>query len=1336
MIPSAINSDYPKFVPNQVLTSDNLNDLFGYLDEQQRITRTNLLGIGIVCGLQVKTGTDPDGSTYITITEGCGVTSQGYLVTVPEVKYHYYNDFDAVKCQYYDRFVNNDGKTQKFLLWELKQKGDKEDADNPFKPLNSPSGFLSDKVVLIFVELLETNNKNCDPNSCDDKGALVTVNFRPLLVDIANVETLLTGAGAGNEPWLTLPEISMKRFDVKATPIFECLNIFDAYGKILNNAFLADTQSALTSAYNTLNPVLSVDFPSNPFATLAADFKFLNDGSISTDQLIAIQYYYDLFSDILLAYNEFRKKGIEFIGECCPDDDFPRHLLLDLAIPDTTSEASHYRHYFIPSPILQEQHQTISELTVLFKKLVLLIRKFAVPPMTIQGANRRVDNNIRITPSTLGNVSLSEKAIPYYYPIPNVADPLLKNWSPEKSMQNKITRNLSYHAINYNSVNDDIRNPLLYDLEPYNFLRIEGHIGKPYQHVVRTIADIRNQNRLPFDIVALSADVTSITAFIKDLGKLLTSGNTDPQATLQAFTGSSCHFNDLEVLFDSLMTELTGKLSNEMKFFYDLKRDQKRPPLPDPTSNIPQAPLLVKADPSFRFAANSIGHEFELFYPTVKDLPFIPIQVFFQSFGQAGNTDVMDFVFKAVLYYIEMLWDSVTSDLSSFGFFNFNFRYFSLIFTVRFIKAINKINSELFPLSEEENDHLDALLSIVVDTRIAQLYLEFLKRVLQIKIMQQAGYYAICHPGIQHKAGVPMGGTFIVVYHEAEKVEPAVTNVGVVGTATFAASERQSFVAAGAAAEVRFKADATPQDHLNVMAAGINERVFIAKDRVESGLKRSFKVDFTKTATDRVEAAAPAGTAEPAVAATATVTAAAPVSTVYAQSTRTSLENYQLSAAVYLKNRKDNELDEAIGDINDGVVIADFYLPYLCCSDCPPIQMIVMSEPEPQNLPPVARAGDSISILLPDNIVTLDGTSSSDPDGTIQTYKWEQVSGPGPATLQDPNSAVTKASDLVAGEYIFKLTVTDDRGAVDEDTVTVKVSETLNVAPTAVAFTDSPLVIIGEITIARLIGENSIDPDGTIEIYSWTLKSGTATAVSIETPNAPSTNVRFFQVGTFVFTLTVTDNRGATGSMDVTVVVQGAPEKSCGPLSDIVSDFVIWNNTAKKSGPFKEAFASYEQVVTYFKALDGQVVPAPVEDQINFFEAGFFDLSTQELIMKWLNELQNIIQERKDIRLLALRLYRILNQLSMYIVCIQPEDFDKGRVPMIRVFELIRIHVQLWVTLINQGVFSPEEIAVVKGIGDDMGKEIQRVEANGEKTAKAKYVKFIGKIVDMISNLP
>lgn len=1134
MIPSAANSDFPKFVSDQVLTSDNLNDLFGYLDEQGRMTRTNLSGIGIVCGLKVKTAAD---GSSITITKGVGVTSSGYLVSVPEITYTKRTSaiFDAVKSEYYNRFVNIATKTQKFNLWELKQEAEAE-GNTALTKTFLDSG---EKIVLMFVELLEANNKNCDPNSCDDKGINVTVSFRPLLIEKANVEALLTGAGAPASPWLSLPEMTMKRFDVTANPLFECLNFFDAYRKILNTTFLNQVQTSLTNSYEVLQPVLAGDFSTNPFATLANDFKFLNDGSITSEQLIAIQYYYDLFSDLILAYNEFREKGMEFIGMCCPDDLFPRHLLLDLAIPDTTTNVSSYRHYFIPSPILSDQEKTASQLKILFKKLVLLVQKFAVPPPSLKGTDKKVDTNIRITPSILANVPFSTKSIPYYYAIANSSDELLKNWSPLKFAQGKSNRNLSYHAKKYNTTDEAVYEPLLYDLEPYNFLRIEGHIGKSYLHAVKNITEIRDKNRLPFEVVALSADVSAITALIKELAKTMTSGTNNAQPTLESIMGTSCHFNDLELLYDSIMAELTGKLSNEMKFFYDLKRDAKRPPLPEPSSNIPQAPLLKKTDAAFRFTNNSIGHEFELFYANVKDLPFISLPVFFQSFGQDGNNDVMDFVFKAVLYYIEMLYETVTTSLSSFTFFNFYVRYYTLIQAVKYIKLLNKVFAERFPLSEEENDHLDAILSITADNRMVQLYIEFLRRILQIKIMQQAGYYVLSHPGIQHKAGVPLGGTFILIYHEADKAETTVdTNFAVKENLAFRANaDTKESIRIDSGAQ-KLRAEASTQEHLMMLSADVNEKVGIARERIITGLKKTINTDIIRG--EKVSVAE-AQIAEAKATANDNVKAGTTTTTTTAEKTQDinqRILSYLADAAAYLKNRKSDKLDEAISDFNDGVVIADFYLPYLCCSDCPPIQMIVTGEPEKPNQPPVARPGDNVSVQLPVNSVTLDGSSSSDPDGTINSYLWELQSGP-EAKIENPTESKTNISVSTEGTYVFKLTVTDNDGATSSATVTVTVLPPPNVPPVASAFAKPDKVTLSAngTGVTEISGIDSNDPDGEIKAFNWSISSGTTGGAVIGTPTNASSLVTFTQPGVYVFQLTVTDDRGTTDTTTVSVTV-------------------------------------------------------------------------------------------------------------------------------------------------------------------------------------------------------
>jgi hypothetical protein len=332
MIPSAANSDYPKFVADQVLTSDNLNDLFGYLDEQGRMTRTNLLGIGIVCGLKLVTAAD---GTSIKITAGVGVTSSGFLVSVPEITYTKRSTdvFDAVKCEYYSKFVNTATKEPKFDMWELKQEAEETDTTA------LTSTFLNEgqKVVLLFVELLEENNKNCDPDSCDDKGVTVTVTIRPLLVTKAVADTLISAPASVNAAsFNSLPDIVIDRWDIANTNPVNTNHIISAYQAVLTNVFYLRVQFLLSQAYLHFRPVISDTYPSDPFASfnLVSHFAFLHNGTISTNQSLHIQYYYDLFSDLIAAYNEFCITGNEVISVCSPDESlFPRHLLLGEAIP-------------------------------------------------------------------------------------------------------------------------------------------------------------------------------------------------------------------------------------------------------------------------------------------------------------------------------------------------------------------------------------------------------------------------------------------------------------------------------------------------------------------------------------------------------------------------------------------------------------------------------------------------------------------------------------------------------------------------------------------------------------------------------------------------------------------------------------------------------------------------------------------------------------------------------------------------------------------------------------------------------------------------------------------
>jgi hypothetical protein len=94
------------------------------------------------------------------------------------------------------------------------------------------------------------------------------------------------------------------------------------------------------------------------------------------------------------------------------------------------------------------------------------------------------------------------------------------------------------------------------------------------------------------------------------------------------------------------------------------------------------------------------------------------------------------------------------------------------------------------------------------------------------------------------------------------------------------------------------------------------------------------------------------------------------------------------------------------------------------------------------NVAPVANAGPDQSVAA-GVTVTLDGSGSNDPDGTVQTYLWAQTSGT--AVTLSSTSVVhpTFTSPvLVAGDtLVFRLTVWDNQGLVctTPDTVSIAV---------------------------------------------------------------------------------------------------------------------------------------------------------------------------------------------------------------------------------------------------------------------------------------------------------
>jgi alpha-tubulin suppressor-like RCC1 family protein len=197
----------------------------------------------------------------------------------------------------------------------------------------------------------------------------------------------------------------------------------------------------------------------------------------------------------------------------------------------------------------------------------------------------------------------------------------------------------------------------------------------------------------------------------------------------------------------------------------------------------------------------------------------------------------------------------------------------------------------------------------------------------------------------------------------------------------------------------------------------------------------------------------------------------------------------------------------------------------------------------PGNTPPKSNPGAAQTITLPTSTGLLNGSASSDADGQVVYYKWQEVSGPSTNVVLDPTYQGTRLSGLVAGTYVFSLTVTDNGWASNTSSVTVVVKGAGATAPTVSAGGDPSITLpTSSITLAGTATGNS---GATIKTTSWKELSGPVTA-AIASPSSLATAITGLNTaGSYVFQLTATDNNNLTSTGSVTVVVN--PAKAAAP---------------------------------------------------------------------------------------------------------------------------------------------------------------------------------------------
>lgn len=242
-------------------------------------------------------------------------------------------------------------------------------------------------------------------------------------------------------------------------------------------------------------------------------------------------------------------------------------------------------------------------------------------------------------------------------------------------------------------------------------------------------------------------------------------------------------------------------------------------------------------------------------------------------------------------------------------------------------------------------------------------------------------------------------------------------------------------------------------------------------------------------------------------------------------------------------------------------------------------------ERQPSSQLPAANAGpdQTVDISSGDTIkVDLDGSASSDPDGDLIGHTWYFTAQDGSLTYAGQGAKLSL--NLQEGTYVMTLAVSDFYTGDAYDTVTITIIPS-NVAPVADAGEDQsvPAGHSGhpdtDTVSVTLDSSGASDPDGDILTYAWDDGQG---------HSSTDANPEFeLPVGSYTFTLTVTDPAGLTSSDTVTIAVTAAANEA--PVA-----------SASSNGPVTVPHDGNAATNTAAFTLDGSASTDPEHDDLTY----------------------------------------------------------------------------------------------------------------------------------------
>ncbi|MBP5988063.1 MAG: hypothetical protein KA538_12845 [Azonexus sp.] len=471
-----VTTDYAVFERDQVLTHDQLNSVAEYLDDQQRLSRTQLLGVGIVGGLKPSLGKE-----QISVGAGVGVTTDGDLLGLRADRvFTSFLAYDESAPAYEPFYV--DGKMVPLLELLPADANDKREG----KPLAELGDRLKDLVLLAFMESYENDPDLCTGGDCDNHGRTARNTQRMLLVERNIAEKLGGDLLTGERIAARLPRVVAARAKLgntkKGTPSVTSAEIFvERYLAACKSTF-GQLAAAIEALQKTVGKNWPDDLPS-PANWLAA----LGDIDKKTSAAkVGVQYYHAFLKDLAATWDDLRETLFADTGVLCPSADaFPKHLLLGAMADPAQLRTGHY-----PSPWLVGGNAVRERLAFLLGKIAAMIEHFAIPATP----------QPRIVPSRRETAPLELRAVPCYY-APGRDNAIRLQWNEQRRRRNEATDNFGYHWTPAPGGNGD--DPFERDQGSHDFYRIEGHLGMKVEDAEAAIETLVRQRNLPIAVMSV-----------------------------------------------------------------------------------------------------------------------------------------------------------------------------------------------------------------------------------------------------------------------------------------------------------------------------------------------------------------------------------------------------------------------------------------------------------------------------------------------------------------------------------------------------------------------------------------------------------------------------------------------------------------------------------------------------------------------------------------------------------------------------------------------------------------------------------------------------------------